>query len=34
MLTVVLVGSSQTRRIDSDPPRLYTPRGYFGRSFP
>jgi cobalt-precorrin 5A hydrolase/precorrin-3B C17-methyltransferase len=34
MLTVVLVGSSQTRRIDGDPPRLYTPRGYFDRSFP
>ena len=34
MLTVVLVGSSQTRRIDSDPPRLYTPRGYFDPSFP
>ena len=33
MLTVVLVGSSQTRRIDGDPPRLYTPRGYFDRSF-
>jgi len=34
MLTVVLVGSSQTRRIDGDPARLYTPRGYFDRSFP
>ena len=34
MLTVVLVGSSQTRRIDSDPARLYTPRGYIDRSFP
>ena len=34
MLTVVLVGSSQTRQIDSDQPRLYTPRGYFDRSFP
>ncbi len=34
MLTVVLVGSSQTRRIDSDPVRLYTPRGYFDRCFP
>ena len=33
MLTVVLVGSSQTRRIDGDSPRLYTPRGYFDRSF-
>jgi len=34
MLTIVLVGSSQTRRVDSDPARLYTPRGYFDRSFP
>jgi cobalt-precorrin 5A hydrolase/precorrin-3B C17-methyltransferase len=34
MLTVVLVGSSQTRRIDGDPPRLCTPRGYFERSVP
>jgi cobalt-precorrin 5A hydrolase/precorrin-3B C17-methyltransferase len=34
MLTMVLVGSSRTRRIDSDPARLYTPRGYFDRSFP
>ncbi len=34
MLTIVLVGNSRTRRIDNDPPRLYTPRGYFGRSFP
>jgi cobalt-precorrin 5A hydrolase / precorrin-3B C17-methyltransferase len=29
MLSVVLVGSSTTRRLDADPPRLYTPRGYF-----
>jgi cobalt-precorrin 5A hydrolase/precorrin-3B C17-methyltransferase len=29
MLTIVLVGSSRTRRIDGDPPYLYTPRGYF-----
>jgi len=29
MLTIVLVGNSRTCRIDSDPPRLYTPRGYF-----
>jgi precorrin-3B methylase len=29
MLSLVLVGSSRTRRIDSDPPWLYTPRGYF-----
>ena len=28
MRTIVLVGSSRTRRIDSEPPRLYTPRGY------
>jgi len=32
MLTVVLIGSSQTRCIDGDPPRLYTPRGYFDRA--
>jgi cobalt-precorrin 5A hydrolase/precorrin-3B C17-methyltransferase len=32
MLTVVLVGSSRTRQTESDPPRLYTPRGYFDRS--
>jgi cobalt-precorrin 5A hydrolase / precorrin-3B C17-methyltransferase len=32
MLTIVLVGNSRTRRVESDhgdPPRLYTPRGYF-----
>ena len=34
MLTVVLVGSSQTRRINGDLARLYTPRGYFDRCFP
>jgi cobalt-precorrin 5A hydrolase / precorrin-3B C17-methyltransferase len=28
MLTLVLVGSSATRRVPGDPPRLYTPRGY------
>jgi len=28
MLTVVIVGSSTTRRLDTDPPWLYTPRGY------
>jgi cobalt-precorrin 5A hydrolase/precorrin-3B C17-methyltransferase len=28
MLTLVLVGSSTTCRLDTDPPRLYTPRGY------
>jgi cobalt-precorrin 5A hydrolase/precorrin-3B C17-methyltransferase len=33
MLTVVLVGSNRTRQTKSDPPRLYTPRGYFDRSF-
>jgi cobalt-precorrin 5A hydrolase/precorrin-3B C17-methyltransferase len=31
MLTIVLVGSSATRRLDGDPPRLYTPRGYLAR---
>jgi cobalt-precorrin 5A hydrolase/precorrin-3B C17-methyltransferase len=34
MLTIVLVGNSRTRRIDSDPLHLYTPRGYFDRSRP
>jgi cobalt-precorrin 5A hydrolase/precorrin-3B C17-methyltransferase len=29
MLTLVLVGSSRTRRIAGNPPYLYTPRGYF-----
>jgi cobalt-precorrin 5A hydrolase/precorrin-3B C17-methyltransferase len=29
MLSVVIVGSSRSRRLDLDPPRLYTPRGYF-----
>jgi cobalt-precorrin 5A hydrolase/precorrin-3B C17-methyltransferase len=33
MLTVVLVGNSRTRRTEGDPPRLFTPRGYFGRDF-
>ena len=28
MLSLVLVGSSSTRILDCDPPRLYTPRGY------
>jgi cobalt-precorrin 5A hydrolase/precorrin-3B C17-methyltransferase len=32
MLTIVLVGSSRTRRTSSDPPRLYSPRGYFDRA--
>jgi cobalt-precorrin 5A hydrolase/precorrin-3B C17-methyltransferase len=34
MLTIVLVGSSRTRRTDGEPAWLYTPRGYFDRSFP
>jgi cobalt-precorrin 5A hydrolase/precorrin-3B C17-methyltransferase len=29
MLSLVLIGNSQTRLIPGDPPRLYTPRGYF-----
>jgi cobalt-precorrin 5A hydrolase/precorrin-3B C17-methyltransferase len=29
MLSLVLVGSKQTRLLAGDPPRLYTPRGYF-----
>ena len=29
MLSLVLVGSTTTRVLDGDPPRLYTPRGYF-----
>jgi cobalt-precorrin 5A hydrolase/precorrin-3B C17-methyltransferase len=29
MLAIILIGNSRTRRIDGDPPRLYTPRGYF-----
>jgi cobalt-precorrin 5A hydrolase/precorrin-3B C17-methyltransferase len=29
MLSLVLVGNRQTRIIRGDPPRLYTPRGYF-----
>ena len=29
MLTLLIVGSSRTRRIDGNPPYLYTPRGYF-----
>jgi cobalt-precorrin 5A hydrolase/precorrin-3B C17-methyltransferase len=31
MLSLVLVGNSQTRLIPGDPPRLYTPRGYFAQ---
>jgi cobalt-precorrin 5A hydrolase / cobalt-factor III methyltransferase / precorrin-3B C17-methyltransferase len=30
MLTILLVGSSRTRRLDGNPAYLYTPRGYFG----
>jgi cobalt-precorrin 5A hydrolase/precorrin-3B C17-methyltransferase len=29
MLTIVIVGNRQTRRLPGDPPRLYTPRGFF-----
>ena len=29
MLSLVIVGSSATRHLDTEPPRLYTPRGYF-----
>jgi len=29
MVSIVIVGSGRTRRLDLDPPRLYTPRGYF-----
>jgi len=29
MLTVIIVGSTRTRRIDGPAPRLYTPRGYY-----
>ncbi|TMK33536.1 MAG: precorrin-3B C(17)-methyltransferase [Alphaproteobacteria bacterium] len=29
MLSLVLIGNRQTRIIPGDPPRLYTPRGYF-----
>jgi cobalt-precorrin 5A hydrolase / precorrin-3B C17-methyltransferase len=31
MLTIVIVGSRETRLTQTDPPRLYTPRGYAGR---
>jgi hypothetical protein len=34
MLSLVIVGSSRTRRLDLDPPRLYTPRGYFAGGRP
>jgi len=29
MLSLVLIGNRHTRLIPGDPPRLYTPRGYF-----
>jgi cobalt-precorrin 5A hydrolase/precorrin-3B C17-methyltransferase len=29
MLSLILIGSSQTRFLAGDPPRIYTPRGYF-----
>jgi cobalt-precorrin 5A hydrolase/precorrin-3B C17-methyltransferase len=32
MLSLVLIGNSKTRLIPGDPPRLYTPRGYFSDS--
>ncbi len=32
MLTIVIVGNSETRLLAGDPPRLYTPRGYHGRA--
>ena len=32
MLSLVLIGNRQTRMIAGDPPRLYTPRGYFAPS--
>ena len=32
MRAIVLVGSSRTRWTSSDPPWLYTPRGYFDRA--
>jgi cobalt-precorrin 5A hydrolase/precorrin-3B C17-methyltransferase len=34
MMRLVFVGSSRTRRLNLDPPRLYTPRGYFDGSRP
>jgi cobalt-precorrin 5A hydrolase / precorrin-3B C17-methyltransferase len=34
MLTIVLIGSSQTRRAGNLPPQLYTPRGYLDRAVP
>ena len=32
MLSLVLIGNRQTRMTTGDPPRLYTPRGYFDRN--
>ncbi|MBV9685673.1 MAG: precorrin-3B C(17)-methyltransferase [Alphaproteobacteria bacterium] len=32
MLTIVVVGNTHTRWTNTDPPRLYTPRGYFNRA--
>ena len=32
MLSLVLIGNRQTRMTAGDPPRLYTPRGYFDRN--
>jgi cobalt-precorrin 5A hydrolase/precorrin-3B C17-methyltransferase len=29
MTTIIIIGNSTTRRLGGDPPRLYTPRGYF-----
>jgi cobalt-precorrin 5A hydrolase/precorrin-3B C17-methyltransferase len=29
MLSLILIGSRHTRLVAGDPPRLYTPRGYF-----
>jgi cobalt-precorrin 5A hydrolase/precorrin-3B C17-methyltransferase len=34
MLSLVLVGNRHTRLIAGDPPRLYTPRGYFAPTLP
>jgi cobalt-precorrin 5A hydrolase / precorrin-3B C17-methyltransferase len=33
MLSIVVVGSRTTRRLDADRPRLYTPRGYLDRDY-
>jgi cobalt-precorrin 5A hydrolase/precorrin-3B C17-methyltransferase len=32
MLSLILIGNRHTRLIAGEPPRLYTPRGYFGAS--